>query len=93
MLVDGSSCVQHTGSLMCEWLQDIYNFEYNYLKTNTDGIEYVHFPRRFYDDKAAIGLSHICRLASEEGKRIYISGSGADETLNDYGAVGWASAL
>ena len=68
-------------------MQDNYISEYNYLKTKTDGYEYLHYPRRFYDDKASVGLSHICRLASDEGKRIYISGSGADETLNDYGTL------
>jgi asparagine synthetase B (glutamine-hydrolysing) len=42
-----------------------------------------------YDDKAAAGLSGICKQADKEGRRIYISGQGADEVLADYGL--WAS--
>lgn len=40
------------------------------------------------DDQGAIGLSHICYLAHNEGYRIYLSGQGADEIISDYGYAG-----
>jgi asparagine synthase (glutamine-hydrolysing) len=40
------------------------------------------------DDKGAVGLYHICKKASKESIKIYISGQGADEILSDYGFGG-----
>jgi asparagine synthetase B (glutamine-hydrolysing) len=39
---------------------------------------------RLLDDGAAIGLATICHAASREGRRIALSGQGADEILSDY---------
>ena len=39
-------------------------------------------------DKACYGLGHICKLAKEDGRKIYISGQGADEIISDYGMNG-----
>ncbi|MCZ6672782.1 MAG: asparagine synthase-related protein [Verrucomicrobia bacterium] len=39
-------------------------------------------------DPGAIGLSHICQLARNEGYKIYMSGQGADEVICDYGFAG-----
>ncbi|KAF4677404.1 hypothetical protein FOL47_001616 [Perkinsus chesapeaki] len=40
------------------------------------------------DDPAASGLAFICELAREEGRSLYLSGTGADETISDYGFNG-----
>lgn len=40
------------------------------------------------DDEASVGMSKICRLASQKKMRIYLSGSGADEIHSDYGLYG-----
>ena len=37
------------------------------------------------DDNGSIGLSHISMKARTEGNIIYLSGSGADEIISDYG--------
>lgn len=39
-------------------------------------------------DKAATGLAFICGEAKSRGMRIYLSGSGADEIISDYGFNG-----
>jgi asparagine synthase (glutamine-hydrolysing) len=39
-------------------------------------------------DKASIGLAAICNRAASEGRRIYLSGQGADEIISDYGFNG-----
>ncbi len=43
---------------------------------------------RISSDEASYGLAHICSLAQREGRRIYISGQGADEIISDYGMDG-----
>tara|TARA_B110000285_G_scaffold92956_1_gene106392 strand:- start:9240 stop:10667 length:1428 start_codon:yes stop_codon:yes gene_type:complete len=40
------------------------------------------------NDKASVGLSHICNIAYNEGYRIFLSGQGADEIYADYGLNG-----
>jgi len=40
------------------------------------------------EDKASVGLSYICDIASDEGYRIFLSGQGADEIYADYGFNG-----
>lgn len=40
------------------------------------------------DDKAAAGLSWIYRQASLSGQRLFLSGTGADEIVSDYGSKG-----
>eukprot|EP00966_Prymnesium_polylepis_P179488 4155863-Prymnesium_polylepis.1 len=42
------------------------------------------FPR----DTAAVGVAHICSLARQAGLRTLLTGSGADETMTDYGFNG-----
>jgi len=39
-------------------------------------------------DKASVGLASICKRAIVEGRRIYLSGQGADEIISDYGFNG-----
>ena len=39
-------------------------------------------------DQGAVGLSHICGVARNEGYIIYLSGQGSDEIISDYGFRG-----
>jgi len=39
-------------------------------------------------DSAAMGVGHICSLATAQGQRTMLTGSGADETMTDYGFNG-----
>lgn len=52
-------------------------------------IEYDHglCTESYKKDYAAWGLSHICMLGAGEGRRVYISGTGADEILCDYSLI------
>lgn len=43
---------------------------------------------RLHDDNAAVGLAIICAKARKEGRRVYMSGQGADEIVSDYGFNG-----
>lgn len=40
-----------------------------------------------FADPAAISMSAICATAQQEGRRVYLSGQGADEILSDYSLV------
>jgi len=53
-------------------------YMYSYLQ------EGVQKHKRMHTDKAINGLGKICRTAKEEGRRVYLSGQGADEILCDY---------
>ncbi|KAF4711383.1 hypothetical protein FOZ62_010990, partial [Perkinsus olseni] len=41
-----------------------------------------------FDDPAASGMAFISAVAREEGRTLYLSGTGADETISDYGFNG-----
>jgi asparagine synthetase B (glutamine-hydrolysing) len=68
----------------------------NFLEANVELMRYNIFSKRskhtethrLQDDSGANGLSIICRRASEDGRRIYLSGQGADEIFADYGFAG-----
>jgi asparagine synthetase B (glutamine-hydrolysing) len=42
----------------------------------------------YKDDAASLGLAAICSRANRDGRRVYLSGQGADEILSDYGFAG-----
>ncbi|NCD17238.1 MAG: hypothetical protein EOL91_07975 [Actinobacteria bacterium] len=44
-------------------------------------------------DYASKALNHICKKAHLEGRRVYLSGSGADEILSDYSLIPTQSEL
>mmetsp|Transcript_43037 Transcript_43037/g.78642 ORF Transcript_43037/g.78642 Transcript_43037/m.78642 type:complete len:581 (+) Transcript_43037:68-1810(+) len=56
----------------------------SYLGVNFTGQQSV------LDDQASVGLSYIVRLSRDRGALCYLSGSGADEVLSDYGFAGEA---
>ena len=45
-------------------------------------------PTDLRDDGGAVGLSSVCARARRDGARVYLSGTGADEIISDYGAFG-----
>jgi asparagine synthetase B (glutamine-hydrolysing) len=61
----------------------------NYNKNNAEQllklIEFRKNGQILTDDNGAVGCSYICSLAIKKNKKIYLSGSGADEIFSDYG--------
>jgi asparagine synthase (glutamine-hydrolysing) len=41
----------------------------------------------YKDDWASLAQSYICSLARAEGRKVYLSGTGADEILSDYSLI------
>jgi asparagine synthetase B (glutamine-hydrolysing) len=54
----------------------------------TSRSNYNEFHKVLHDDTGALGLSVICSRAAKQGRRIYLSGQGADEIVSDYGFAG-----
>jgi len=57
----------------------------NNLKSLQKTINYRNTGQKVTSDNGSIGMSYICSLAKPEGQIIYLSGSGADEIISDYG--------
>ncbi len=50
--------------------------------------DYNEFGMNIRDDHGAGSLVAVCSMAQREGRKIYLSGSGADELFSDYGFGG-----
>ena len=67
-----------------------------YVRRHTDPFRYTitsaagDYSERIMmsDDGGSIWLSHVCRQGRRNGRRIYLSGMGADEIFSDYGFAG-----
>jgi asparagine synthetase B (glutamine-hydrolysing) len=59
-------------------------FRYNIRSTSIDYSERMQLA----EDGGAIWLSYVCRQGRRSGRRIYLSGMGADEIFADYGYAG-----
>jgi asparagine synthetase B (glutamine-hydrolysing) len=57
------------------------------LHIYSEGTGYVGNPE-LHRDGGAVGLTMVCEAAQREGRKIYISGQGADEIISDYGFRG-----
>ena len=57
----------------------------NNLKSLQKKIEYRNSGQKVTGDNGSIGMSYICSLAKPQKQIIYLSGSGADEIISDYG--------
>lgn len=60
---------------------------YNMEKYNYHIVHYQGLPDNkttIHQDQASIGLGYICELAQSEGRKVYLSGQGADEIMSDY---------
>jgi asparagine synthetase B (glutamine-hydrolysing) len=67
-----------------------YAEPYTYRLTAPNGNIYEH---DMLDDKATMGLASIYTLAIDEGRRVNLSGQGADEIMTDYSHWSWATQL
>ena len=81
-----SSVKKHSTKVKCSdgsfsHITDIY---YR-LKTYFEKYKYRMTGQKVTNDNGAIGVSHICSIAKPVDKIIYLSGSGADEVISDYG--------
>ena len=57
--------------------------EPEWISNNIEDFKYK-IPQSLKKDSASLGLSKICALASKEGRKVYLSGQGADEIIGDY---------
>ena len=55
------------------------------LKSKMEEATYKFCNEKYiYDDKASAGLATICQKAHQEGRKVLLSGQGADEIIGDY---------
>jgi len=55
------------------------------LKKRVEKVIYNHSSEaEIVDDVASLGLASICKLARKEGRKVLLSGQGADEIIGDY---------
>jgi asparagine synthetase B (glutamine-hydrolysing) len=59
-------------------------FQYTIRSSSSDYTQFIQLPY----DGASSWLSAVCRQARRKGRRIYLSGMGADEIFSDYGFGG-----
>lgn len=65
--------------------EQVEEFKYKVYSSSSD---YNEFDLRLQDDNGASGLSLVCSKAKEDGRKVYLSGSGSDEIFSDYGFNG-----
>jgi len=65
--------------------EQVEDFTYRIYSDTSD---YNEFKLSVCNDNGSIGLSFVCSKARENGRRIYMSGMGADEIYSDYGFNG-----
>lgn len=64
---------------------EIFKDELSWVNDNVEDFRYKIATKKWLNnDSAALGLSKICRKAHEEGRKVYLSGQGADEIISDY---------
>lgn len=70
--------------------EDQYSAERNFLREYFEPYDYHNDAnidvkwKNMHDDPGAVGASLIHRAAKGEGRRVFLSGQGADEILSDY---------
>lgn len=69
-----------------EYLDRTVDFkqEVDWVNTTIEPFDYKTEGIGIQRDKASPALSKICRLAHLEGRKVYLSGQGADEIVSDY---------
>ncbi len=66
--------------------------EFEWINENIEDFAYkIKSKNGFKKDSASLGLSKICRLARNEGRKVYLSGQGADEIMSDYSTYSYQS--
>jgi asparagine synthase (glutamine-hydrolysing) len=62
-----------------------FHEEHSWVSKNVEDFTYKLTTKKWLkEDSAALGLSKICRRARVEGRKVYLSGQGADEIIADY---------
>jgi len=82
MLID--EFTQKYGNLKNDYIDTLYARRDKYLKQ----YKYRMSDQLITRDNGSIGMSQICQLAKNKNQLIYLSGSGADEIISDYGFNG-----
>lgn len=86
-----------TNKKVLEFSTEIKNSMYNYIEKNVEDFKYVihssssdynEFNLSLKDDYGSTKLAYVCEHAKKDGKKISLSGSGADEIFSDYGFAG-----
>lgn len=62
----------------------IFLDELEWIKNGVEDFKYKLPKKGIKNDSASLGLSKICRLAHQEGRKVYLSGQGGDEIYSDY---------
>lgn len=91
--IEKSSCASYRKLQKTRWQGRLNRW---YVKRNTDPFRYtIRSASSDYteqiqlaDDGGAAWLSYVCRQGRRNGRRIYLSGMGADEIFADYGFGG-----
>jgi asparagine synthetase B (glutamine-hydrolysing) len=92
-LIEKSSNSSHRKFRKTRWQHKINRW---YVQRHTDPFRYtIRSSSGGYtesiplaDDGGSVWLSHVCRQGRRNGRRIYLSGMGADEIFSDYGHGG-----
>lgn len=79
----GKKYCRNTDKTFCN-LIDLQNRANKFLKQ----YKYRMTGQKITNDNGSIGVSYICSIAKPLDKIIYLSGSGADEVISDYGFNG-----
>lgn len=69
-----------------------YNEERDWIRTKVEDFKYkIKTKESLRKDSASLGLSKICRKAHADGRKVYLSGQGADEIISDYSLLPYQS--
>ena len=83
---------KHTEPAIISVGEEQFKKEKQWLQERCEPFQYQHAGAqrgfRVWDDPASVGLSLILQQVRSRGGLIYLSGSGADETISDYAING-----
>lgn len=90
---ENRNVIDKRGSLLKDFVpinlsKDDYEYWSKNVKENCEDFISEQYNYNIKNDKASVGLAYICNLAIKEGRKIYLSGQGADEIFSDYGMFG-----
>lgn len=94
---------QEDSKILKKRMQLLKNFDYmdrsesfkaekDWINNNVEDFRYkIPTKKWLKQDSAALGLSKICQKAHAEGRKVYLSGQGADEIIADYSTYPYQS--
>eukprot|EP00928_Gymnodinium_smaydae_P042633 TRINITY_DN28682_c0_g1_i1.p1 TRINITY_DN28682_c0_g1~~TRINITY_DN28682_c0_g1_i1.p1 ORF type:complete len:899 (+),score=79.36 TRINITY_DN28682_c0_g1_i1:79-2775(+) len=80
---DSKSSIPHSSYIVL-----LGRHEYKQHKTLLDEFAEPVNGSSVSEDPAAVGLSYLCQEARDRNQLVHLSGTGADETISDYGHLG-----